>query len=129
MQQKKNVQSMKQIVARVMKEKEIQVDSELSNDLKHILREETEKVRKECNAGSFQRWFWEQQLEAMKLKDKWQIRWHPLLIKWCLNLKLISSAAYHTLRTSGVLTLPSEWALRAYSNVIEGKAARISERD
>ena len=118
----KNVQSMKQIVARVMKEKEIQVDSELSNDLEHILREETEKVRKECNAGSFQRLFWEQQLEAMKLKDKRQIRWHPLLIKWCLNLKLISSAAYHTLRTSGVLTLPSERTLRDYSNVIEGKA-------
>ena len=118
----KQVQSRKQSIAKIMQEKGIEVDLDLSNDLEHILREETEKVRKECHVDSFKRLFWEQQLEAMKLKDKRQIRWHPVLIKWCLNLKLLSTAAYHTLRTSGVLTLPSERTLRDYSNVIEGKA-------
>ena len=118
---------MKQNIARIMQEKGVDVDEQLSNDLEHIMKEETQKIRKECHEDSFKRLFWEQQLEAMRLKDKRQMRWHPTLIKWCLNLKLISSAAYHTVRSSGVLTLPSERTLRDYSNVIEGKAGFQAE--
>ncbi len=38
------------------------------------------------------------------------------MIKWCVNLKLISSSAYNALRTSGFLKLPSERTLRDYSD-------------
>ena len=41
------------------------------------------------------------------------------MIKWCLNLKLISSAAYHAMRSSGFITLPSERTLRDYTNYIK----------
>ena len=37
-----------------------------------------------------------------------------MLIRWCLNIKLLSSSAYHALRTSGCIKLPSERTLRDY---------------
>ena len=51
--------------------------------------------------------FWEEQKKAAQCKDKHQVRWHPLIIKWCLYLRHQSSGAYETLRNSGVLRLPS----------------------
>ena len=35
------------------------------------------------------------------------------------DLKLLSSAAYHAIRTSGFITLPSEITLRDYTNYIK----------
>lgn len=64
---------------------------------------------------------WEEQLKAATSKDSRSMRWHPMLINWHLNLKLISSASYHALRTSGFKRLPSERTLRDYSNFIKGK--------
>ena len=42
-------------------------------------------------ADSFQSIFWNQLLQ---LKDKQQIRLHPMVINWCLSLKLLISASY-----------------------------------
>ena len=36
--------------------------------------------------SSFQRIFWMQQVEAAK-KKKRGVRWHPLMIRWCLYLR------------------------------------------
>jgi hypothetical protein len=60
-------------------------------------------------------------LKAATVKDPRQIRWHPLMIKWCLNLKLISGAAYHTVQSSGFLCLPSERTLRDYTHYVKGQ--------
>ena len=38
---------------------------------------------------------------------------------WCLHLKLMSTAAYHAMRSSGFITLPSERTLEDYSRWIE----------
>ena len=43
------------------------------------------------------------------------------MIRWCLNLKMISSAAYHAMRSAGFVTLPSERTLRDYSNFFQSK--------
>ena len=47
---------------------------------------------------SFQRLFWEQQYEAVKQKDPRTMRWHPLMIKWCLYLrhKYMYCVQWHT---------------------------------
>ncbi len=50
-----------------------------------------------------------------------------MIIKWCLNLKLMSTGTYHALRTSGFLTLPSERTLRDYSNLFHQKMGYQSE--
>jgi len=53
------------------------------------------------------------------LSDARQMRWHPTMIRMCLNIKLLSTSAYHALRTSGFLKLPSERTLRDYTHYIE----------
>ena len=47
---------------------------------------------------------------------KRQMRWHPLVIKWCLRSFTKSHAAYEDLRNSGFLRLPSGRLLSDYKN-------------
>ena len=71
------------------------------------MNENTDNIRKQYAKGTFARLLWDEQLKAAAAKTPQQIRWHPMLIKWCLNLKLLSSSAYNALRTTGFLKLPS----------------------
>lgn len=50
------------------------------------------------------------------------MRWHPLMIKWCLYIRHQSQKAYEVIRDSGVICLPSQRTLRDYSNCVEAKA-------
>ena len=97
----------------------VSVDSGLHQDLADIMEGESSSVQQALPDGSFRKLFWQQQVKALTSKDPRQRRWHPLIIKWCLNLRMMSSAAYRNLRTSGMLVLPSERSLRDYSNVIK----------
>ena len=81
------------------------------------MEEKTEEIRGTYPPKSFLRLFWDQQLMAMKTKESRQVRWHPMIIKWCLKLKFLSSRAYGTLRS--VLTLPSDRTLRDYTHWID----------
>ena len=51
------------------------------------------------------------------------------IIKWCLHLKLISSGAYHALRSTGVITLPSERTLRDYTHWVYAGVGFLPEVD
>ena len=64
---------------------------------------------------SFQYIFWKQQHKAASLKDARSMKWHPLLIKWCLYLRHLSGSAYETLRETGIVRLPSQRTLRDYT--------------
>ena len=90
---------------RKLSEQSEAVDTELYSDLLTIMNESTATVKKTYAEGSFARLLWDEQLKAASTKDPRQVRWHPVLIKWCLNLKLLSGSAYHALRTSGFLRL------------------------
>lgn len=92
---------------------------EMSSDFTDILHEMTGKVHEQNHEGSFRHLFWDEQIKALSKSDSRQIRWHLALIKWCLHLKFISSGAYHALRNSGVITLPSERTLRSYTHWIK----------
>ena len=109
------VTRLKEKIANLIQTSEI-VDEGLHRDLSTIMHDKTNDVHKAFPEGTFHRVFWDQQIENMKKNDP---RWHPLMIKWCLNLKLISSAAYHAMRSSGFITLPSERTLRDYTNYIK----------
>lgn len=85
------------------------------------MNENCERIKHTYPDGSFARLLWEEQLKSASVKDSRQIRWHPLMIKWCLNLKLISSAAYHAVCTSGFLRLPSERTLRDYTHYFKSQ--------
>ena len=118
---------LKDKVTKLINEQGETVDSDLHQDLVLIMRENNEKIMQKYDEGTFPRLLWDEQLKATSTKDLRQMRWHPTLIKWCLNLKLLSGAAYHALRTSGFLKLPSERTLRDYLHYFSSKPGFQSE--
>ena len=80
----------------------IPVDEALSSDLAATMEENNEAILTQFPAGSFQHHFWEQQLQATRLSNMKQnlMSWHPVMVEWCLNLKLLSSSSYYALRVS-----------------------------
>ena len=64
--------------------------------------------------SSPQRVFWDQQRIYNRLRNKCQMKWHPLILRFVLNLKYMSSSAYRAVRQSGIINLPSE---RSSSNL------------
>ena len=112
----KEVKRLREKITTLTEENGVLLESSLHSDFTHIMEEMTDQVHAECPDKTFRRVFWDQQLQALKVKDKRQIRWHPAMIKWCLHLKFISSGAYHALRSAGVITLPSERTLRDYTH-------------
>ncbi len=97
------------------------VEKQLDNDLETIMHEQTNEINQQYAQDSFHRLFWDQQLASLKAKDKRQVRWHPMMIRWCLSLKLLSSASYSALRSSNLLVLPSERTLRDYTHFVKSK--------
>lgn len=125
----KEVKNLKERIEQCAEQKGVQIQPSLNEDFLAIMTEKNSEVEKCFPEGSFRRLFWDQQFQAAKTKDARQMRWHPCMIRWCLNLKLLSSAAYHSLRTSGFLKLPSERLLRDYTHFIKSKPGFSSELD
>ena len=44
------------------------------------------------------------------------MRWHPLVLRFALNLKYVSTSAYHAVRESGIIKLPLERTLSDYTH-------------
>lgn len=114
----KEVEKLKQVIEASNEKHGVKVGESVHADLSNIMEEMSGEILEKYPVGSFRRVFWEQQLEAVRKKDRRQIRWHPAIIKWCLHLKFISSGAYHALRSS-LLVLPSERTLRDYTHVLK----------
>ena len=89
----------------------IEVDGDMHADLVSIM--ENASGKKFDN--TFQKIFWEQQQKAAEVSNPRLMRWHPLMIKWCLYLRHLSGGAYDMLRESGCVTLPSQRTLRDYT--------------
>ena len=64
--------------------------------------------------------FWEEQQKYLHASSPNSVRYHPMIIKICLNLTAKSSSTYSDLRydSFGVLVLPSLRTLRDYKNYI-----------
>ena len=99
----------------------------MHSDLTQMVEKHTCEVASCHSPGSFPRVFWEQQLEAARRKDSRGMRWHPLLIKWAVYLHYHSSGAYDTLRSSGIIQLPSQRTLRDYTHHFKAKVGFSAE--
>ena len=88
--------------------------NDLKSDLSRIIEQQHNHILSTYEKGSFQRVFWEQQMKFARFSNG--IRWHPLMIKWCLYLRHQSSGAYELLRKSGCIQLPSQRTLRDYTH-------------
>ena len=87
------------------------IDKELSDDFTTIFSNAKDVT-------PFMKLFWQQQQELMKTGGT-NVRYHPMIIRYCLSLAAKSNSAYEELRNSGVLVLPSTHTLRDYKNVIK----------
>ena len=81
---KQQLERLKQKLARAIESDGVVVADSMSHDLQEIMEENTSTVANAFPENSFERLFWEQQQWAQHLKDARLMRWHPLIIKWCL---------------------------------------------
>ena len=100
----------------------ITLTPEIERDVEAVMKESSSEVERLCPAGTFGRLFWDQQMKAMRSKSSNGMRWHPVIIRWALNIRMISSSAYHAIRSSGFLHLPSERTLRDYTHFFRRQA-------
>ena len=63
------------------------LDEDSHEDMATIMKEHTASVNARFPEDSFQKIFWDQQLKALSVKNLRSVRWHPLMIKWCLYLR------------------------------------------
>ena len=92
------------------------VDETLSGDFKTLFS-------KSKNVPNFMKLFWDEQQKYIQSSCSSSIRYHPMIIKFCLNLAAKSNSAYNDLRYdaktgNGFLILPSLRTLRDYRNYI-----------
>lgn len=88
----------------------VKVDDELSKDLTTILGNHE-------NVTPFMNLFWQEQKKLLASKST-GVRYHPMIIRYCLSLAAKSPSCYEELRKSNILKLPSQRTLRDYRNCI-----------
>ena len=81
----------------------VAVDNDLHSDLEQIMEEHHDRIMEQYGQDSFQRLFWEEQRKALRARGPTAIRWHPMMIRWCLHIKFLSSAAYNAIRSAGFI--------------------------
>ncbi|XP_065061651.1 uncharacterized protein LOC135688649 [Rhopilema esculentum] len=96
------------------------VSNDLGDDLKELFRSCNNR-----NIPPFMKLFWEEQQKYLQQRPS-QVRYHPMIIKYCLALAAKSTSAYKEMRFdekhgSGVLILPSLRTLRDYRHYIHPK--------
>ena len=120
----KQIQMLKSVVQRIHTQQSESIEDDLHSDLQEVMISHNDEISKVYSECTFARLFWDEQRKAALSKTK---QWHPLMIKWCLNLKLLSSSAYHTLHTSGFIQFPSERTLRDYTHYFKSASGFYPE--
>ena len=92
----------------------VPVDDTLDKDILKIMSDQGREMT------PFMQLFWQEQKKAFS-RSATGVRYHPMIIRFCLSLQTKSPAAYDEWRKSGVLILPSQRVLRDYKNAIRPK--------
>ncbi len=83
----KQLQRLKTKIAEAIESSGITVSEETNEDLCQVMSSpECSNALDQLPEGSFQQLFWQQQTEALKKNPK-SMRWHPLMVKFCLYLR------------------------------------------
>ena len=88
-----------------------------NEEMNSLVEDSALEFEKAFPENSFQRCFWEEQMRYNRLNSKCGMRWHPLIIRWCLYIRSKSSKAYDGLRH--FLNLPSQRTLYDYTHYTE----------
>ena len=92
------------------------MSKEENEDFSRLMDELTPVVEQDFDSDTPQRILWQEQIKYNQLKKKQQMRWHPLIIRFALNLLYSSRAAYRAVTSSGFISWPSERTLQDYSH-------------
>lgn len=128
-QTKRQVDRLSSKIAENIEHNGVIVEEGIHKDLTEIVNEHNSKVQATFPDNCFQKLFWMQQQKASALKNARSMRWHPLMIKWCLYLRHLSGRAYDMLRESGCITLPSQRTLRDYTHYVNSTTGFSTEVD
>ena len=126
---KLQVERLKRKLTQTIEENSVVLDDSTHRDLQEIKIENTPRVAGSFPENSFERLFWEQQQKALEVNDARSMKWHPLMIKWCLYLRYLSGKAYETLRASHCIKLPSQRTLRDYTHCVSSSAGFSADVD
>ena len=81
--------------------KSVTISKELNDSLVDTMNNYSKEINKDYPEQTFPHLFWQQQMQAASVKDSRAMKWHPLMIKWCLYLQHKSSGGYELVRDSG----------------------------
>lgn len=100
------------------------IPSDLNNDFMSIM-----STADHSKMPPFMKFFWEEQQRYLST-SKHGIRYHPIIIRYCLSLAAKSPAAYDDKRYNeqtgtGFVVLPSRRRLRDYKNYIHTKTTYV----
>lgn len=127
--QKKN-NRLKEKLAKKIADEGLKLDATTEEDMKKIMAEnEMLNSSEESQNTRFKKMFWQQQSQALKVKDARGMRWHPMMVKWCIYLHHQSQGAYETLRQTGCIALPSSRTLRDYTHCFKASPGFTNEID
>ena len=113
---KQKVKRLQDRVDKLIAEESVHLQNSDTTDIAQIVKEVSPVVEEKFQLNSPQRVLWDQQRRYNSLKDKRQMRWHPLVIRFALNLKYLSGTAYRAVHQSGLINLPSERTLSDYTH-------------
>ena len=103
-------------ISRLINDQAISLEDNDAADIISLISDVHPVVQDSFPPDSPQRIFWDQQLLYNRVADTRQMRWDPLIIRFALNLKYLSTSAYRALRKSGIIHLPSERTLSDYTH-------------
>nr|XP_047133158.1 uncharacterized protein LOC124811499 [Hydra vulgaris] len=92
----------------------VMMDSELHNDFLSIISDAKHDI------SDFMNLFWQEQKKLFRVSSS-GVRYHPMIIRYCLSIASKSPSAYQEIRNSKILVLPSLRTLRDYKNYIPPK--------
>ena len=127
--QKKELDRLKDRINQQIKFGGVSIDEPVHDDLVNMMKYHTDEVLQKHGEDSFLSIFCFQQIKSATVSSSKGRRWHPLVIKWCLYLQHLSSKAYDTIRSSGVINLPSCHILRDYKHLQDTKIGFSIEAD
>ena len=78
-------------VKKLLNDQAVPLQDDDAADIVHLIADVSPVVKEKFAEDSPQKVFWEEQVKYNSLKDKRQMRWHPLIIRFGLNLKYLSN--------------------------------------
>ena len=116
MERLKNVQKSRKVIRRkykrlakkVIRKEGAKISEEDECDIWMLIDDVTPEIRTNYGKDSPQYVLWREQKKYNSLQNKCQMRWHPLVIRFALNLFYSSRVAYQNVTSSGFLALQNK---------------------